>query len=105
MIFRPISAALAALARREKARLAARSGLRSSAVLLRRFTGSNMALSFGANARVLGVDISRPSLAYGQRIAAANGIGNVTFAEADIQDTVLGTPRDIKDYVETRHPG
>lgn len=27
------------------------------------------------------------------------------FAEADIQDTVLGTPRDIKDYVETRHPG
>lgn len=27
------------------------------------------------------------------------------FAEAEIQDTVLGTPRDIKDYVETRHPG
>lgn len=26
------------------------------------------------------------------------------FAEADIQDTVLGTPRDIKDYVEARHP-
>ncbi len=47
--FRPISAALAALARREKARLAARGGLRSSAALLRRFTGSNMALSFGGS--------------------------------------------------------
>jgi hypothetical protein len=27
------------------------------------------------------------------------------FAEPEIQDTVLGTPRDIKDYVEARHPG
>lgn len=47
---------------------------------------ADMALSFGQNARVLGVDISRPSLAYGQRVAAANRIANVAFAEADILD-------------------
>jgi len=47
--FRPISAALAALARREKERISAGSGRRSSAALLRRFTGSNMALGFGGS--------------------------------------------------------
>jgi SAM-dependent methyltransferase len=45
-----------------------------------------MALSFGANAQVLGVDLSRPSLAYASRIAAANGIKTVTLAQADILD-------------------
>lgn len=44
----------------------------------------DMALSLGANAQVLGIDLSRPSLAYGQRIANANGIKNVELAEADI---------------------
>jgi hypothetical protein len=28
-----------------------------------------------------------------------------TFAEADIQDTVLGTPGDIRDYVAARQSG
>jgi SAM-dependent methyltransferase len=46
----------------------------------------DMALSFGANAKVLGVDLSRPSLAYGQRAASANNIKNVELAEADILD-------------------
>jgi ubiquinone/menaquinone biosynthesis C-methylase UbiE len=46
----------------------------------------DMALSFGPNAKVLGVDLSRPSLAYGQRIAITNGIKTVELAEADILD-------------------
>ena len=46
----------------------------------------DVALSFGPNAKVLGVDLSRPSLAYGQRIANAIGIKTVAWAEADILD-------------------
>lgn len=46
----------------------------------------DMALSFGPNAKVLGVDLSRPSLAYGQRIASANGIKTVELAEVDLLD-------------------
>jgi hypothetical protein len=45
--FRPVDKALAALARREHARLAARPGARSSAATLRRYTGSSVALDFG----------------------------------------------------------
>ncbi len=42
--FRPIDRALAALARREKARIAAKPGTRSTRATLRRFTESNVAL-------------------------------------------------------------
>lgn len=47
--FRPISAALATLAQREKERIASRKGYRSSEKTLLKFTESNMALSFGGN--------------------------------------------------------
>ena len=47
--FRPISSALAALALREKKRIASRKGYRSSAKTLLKFTESNVALSFGAS--------------------------------------------------------
>ena len=47
--FRPISSTLAALALREKQRLASRKGSRSNEKTLQKFTESNVALSFGGN--------------------------------------------------------
>jgi hypothetical protein len=46
--FRPLDAALARLAERERSRFARRSGSRSSEKTLLRLTGSNVALNFGA---------------------------------------------------------
>lgn len=46
----------------------------------------DMAMSLGTNARILGIDLSRASLAYGQRIADANAIKSVQLAEGDILD-------------------
>ena len=45
--FRPVSAKLATLARREKVRLKTRCGLRTTKRVLREFTNSNVALQFG----------------------------------------------------------
>jgi SAM-dependent methyltransferase len=42
------------------------------------------ALAFGPNARVLAIDVSRPSLAYAKRLAGVHNTANVEFAEADI---------------------
>lgn len=42
------------------------------------------ALGYGPRARVLAVDLSRASLAYGLRMARRYGIDNVEFAQADI---------------------
>ncbi|MFP3921776.1 MAG: methyltransferase domain-containing protein, partial [Dichotomicrobium sp.] len=42
------------------------------------------ATSYGANAAVTAIDLSRPSLAYGKWMAKRLGVDNVTFAQADI---------------------
>ncbi len=42
------------------------------------------ALGYGPAASVLAVDLSAPSLAYGERMAAAFGTANLRFAQADI---------------------
>lgn len=47
------------------------------------------AASYGENARVLGIDLSLPSLAYGRRMCTAFGIENVEFAQADLRDVAL----------------
>lgn len=42
------------------------------------------AIGHGSGARVLAIDLSRPSLAYARRQAAGLGISSIRFAEADI---------------------
>ena len=44
----------------------------------------NSAIGYGADARVLAVDLSAPSLAYGARMAEALGVENLRFAIGDI---------------------
>lgn len=51
-----------------------------------------------ANAQVLAVDLSRPSLGYARMQAERRGIANVRFAEADI--LTLGTLADRFDHIE-----
>jgi SAM-dependent methyltransferase len=43
------------------------------------------ALAYGADARVLAIDLSAASLAYAARMAERFGAGNITFAQADLQ--------------------
>jgi SAM-dependent methyltransferase/tetratricopeptide (TPR) repeat protein len=45
-----------------------------------------VALGFGANAQVLGLDLSSASLAYASRMAERFGAGNITFVQADIRE-------------------
>ncbi|RIA47734.1 class I SAM-dependent methyltransferase [Dichotomicrobium thermohalophilum] len=52
------------------------------------------ATSYGPAARVTAIDLSRPSLAYGQWMAQRLGVDNVTFAQADI----LSLPADSGPY-------
>lgn len=49
------------------------------------------ALRYGDNADVLAVDLSRPSLAYGARMAEKFGTTNLRFAQADILSMEAGT--------------
>lgn len=44
----------------------------------------NSALGYGARAKVLAIDLSAPSLAYGARMAEALGVANLRFAIGDI---------------------
>jgi SAM-dependent methyltransferase len=54
------------------------------------------AFAFGPGAQVLAVDLSRASLAYGQRMANARGVKNLTFAQADLLGLDAGAaPFDI----------
>jgi SAM-dependent methyltransferase len=45
-----------------------------------------IALGFGANARVLALDLSAASLAYASRMAERFGASNITFMQADIRE-------------------
>jgi ubiquinone/menaquinone biosynthesis C-methylase UbiE/tetratricopeptide (TPR) repeat protein len=45
-----------------------------------------VALGFGANAHVLGLDLSSASLAYASRMAERFGAGNIAFLQADIRE-------------------
>ena len=44
----------------------------------------NSAIGYGAGSRVLAIDLSAPSLAYGARMAEALGVSNLRFAIGDI---------------------
>ncbi len=44
----------------------------------------NSAIGYGTEARVLGIDLSAPSLAYGARMAEALGVANLRFAIGDV---------------------
>jgi SAM-dependent methyltransferase len=44
----------------------------------------NSAIAYGPRARVLAIDLSAPSLAYGARMAQTLGVNNIRFATADI---------------------
>lgn len=52
------------------------------------------AISYGAAANVTAIDLSRASLGYGKWMAQRLGVGNVTFAQADI----LALPGDAGPY-------
>lgn len=57
-----------------------------------------------ANARVTGVDLSRASLAYGKRMAARYGVGNIEFLRGDILDLPkLGRTFDHAECVGVLH--
>ncbi|TAJ25199.1 MAG: methyltransferase domain-containing protein [Reyranella sp.] len=57
-----------------------------------------------ANAQVTGVDLSRASLAYGKRMAARHGIGNIAFLRGDILDLPkLGRTFDHAECVGVLH--
>jgi SAM-dependent methyltransferase len=57
-----------------------------------------------ANAAVTGVDLSRASLAYGKRMAARHGVGNIEFLHGDILDLPkLGRTFDHAECVGVLH--
>lgn len=57
-----------------------------------------------ANVRVTGVDLSRASLAYGKRMAAQVGVGNIAFLRGDILDLPkLGRTFDHAECVGVLH--
>lgn len=57
-----------------------------------------------ANAQVTGVDLSRASLAYGKRMAARHGVGNIQFLRGDILDLPrLGRTFDHAECVGVLH--
>lgn len=70
-------------------------------------TGHQAALAasaYGDNARVLGIDISMPSLSYARRMCTIFGLENVEFAQADIQNVaLLGKQFDIIECVGVMH--
>lgn len=62
------------------------------------------ALDYGPNARVLAIDLSAPSLAYGERQRREIDVGNVSFMVADILDLGgLGRTFDVIECVGTLH--
>jgi SAM-dependent methyltransferase len=53
-----------------------------------------LALGFGANAKVLAIDLSAASLAYAARLAQRYGASNIAFLQADIEE--IGTFSDFR---------
>ena len=53
-----------------------------------------LALGFGANAKVLAIDLSAASLAYAARLAQRYGASNIAFLQADIEE--IGTFADFR---------
>jgi SAM-dependent methyltransferase len=65
---------------------------------------AQIAVAYGANARILGVDLSRASLAYGTRMVRQYGLDHVTFAQADLVDaSVIGRQFDIIECIGVLH--
>jgi SAM-dependent methyltransferase len=65
---------------------------------------AQIAVAYGANARILGVDLSRASLAYAQRMVRQYGLDQVTFAQADLVDaSVIGRQFDIIECIGVLH--
>lgn len=62
------------------------------------------ASGYGTDARVLAIDISVASLAYGKRMCASHGLGNLEFAQADILNLEpVGRTFDIIESVGVLH--
>jgi SAM-dependent methyltransferase len=65
---------------------------------------AQIAVAYGHNARILGVDLSRASLAYAQRMAAHYGLANLTFAQADLLDAkAIGQTFDVVECIGVLH--
>ncbi len=65
---------------------------------------AQLAVAYGKNARILGVDISRASLAYGWRMAEMLGVERVSFAQADLLDArAIGRSFDVIECIGVLH--